>query len=166
MFAADDRVVRTVSTTVVPGAASLTWDGADDAGTTLAAGDYRYVIAATDPLGNAVRVPGLEQFRIARDHEAPHVQRATARSVTAGGVRRIVASWDVQEVHSPNVRSWLLLQQGSSRLSIPLHGSLRTASVRRLLPAGSRAGAWRASFVFIDGSGNRASQAAGTLVVR
>ncbi|MCW2926897.1 MAG: hypothetical protein JWM86_865, partial [Thermoleophilia bacterium] len=112
------------------------------------------------------RVPGLEQFRIARDTVAPVVRRATVRAVSAGGVRRLVVAWDVEEVHSPNVRSWLLLQQGASRRSIQLHGTLRTASVRRVLAADTPAGSWRASFVFIDGSGNRVAHAAGTVVVR
>lgn len=166
VYGPDERVVRTVTLAVDPGVTSLTWDGSDATGVTLGAGDYRYAITATDPVGNAVRVPGLEQFRIARDTAAPAVRRATVRAVTSGGVRRLVASWDVAEVHSPQVRSWLLLQNGATRRSIQLHGTLRTASVRRVLAADTPPGTWRASFVFIDGSGNRTAHAAGNLVVR
>jgi len=164
VYAPDGRVVRTVETHVEPGVNSITWDGAATDGAVLEAGDYRYNLDATDRAGNRVRVPGLEQFRIARDTTAPAVTSATVRHVGAESVRRLVAGWDVTESHSPQVRTWLLLQQGSARRSMRLHESLQRATVRRTsdLPAGT----WRVSFVFVDGSGNRTSQGAGSIVVR
>lgn len=164
VYAPAGTVVRVIEASVEPGTTTLTWDGAAGDGAIVAAGDYRYNLDATDLLANHVRVAGLEQFRVARDTAPPKVASATARWIVAGGNRRLVASWDVTEVHSPQVRTWLLLQQGERRESLQLHDSLQKASVRR--PMQLATGTWSASFVFIDGSGNRASTSAGSILVR
>ncbi|MCW2923275.1 MAG: FlgD Ig-like domain [Thermoleophilia bacterium] len=164
IYAADGRVVRTVAATVDPGPGSIAWDGAGSDGAAVAPDAYRYAIDATDPAGNHMRVPGLEEFHVARDTDVPVVRSATARLVEAGHVRRIVAGWDVDEVHSPNVRSWLLLVSGSDHRSIALHTTLQQATVRRVvdLPKGT----WSTAFVFLDGSGNRTSRRVAPIVVR
>jgi hypothetical protein len=163
VYGPDGAVVKSSSSSVLPGTATLTWDGTGVDGATLGPGEYRYNLDATDLAGNAVRVPGLDDFEIARDTTPPTVRTATVRHLVASGTHRLVASWDVEEVHSPNVHTWLLLQSGSQRQSFDLHATLQKATVRRIvtLPRGT----WRASFTFVDGSGNRASQAAGTIVV-
>lgn len=163
IYGEDDRPVRTTEQQVLPGIASFGWNGADDHGTILGPGDYRYVIAAVDPLRNAVRIPGLEQFRIARDTTAPRVETANARYV-ATGQRRVIASWNVHEVHSPAVRSTLLLRRGATTRTLQLHGSLQQATVRKPQVLGR--GTWTVTFVFVDGSGNRTQRSAGSIVVR
>lgn len=164
VYAADARAVRSLRQDVVPGPVTLTWDGTGSDGTTLGVGDYRYNIDAVDLAGNRVRVPGLDHFRIARDTTPPNVRSASARHVASGGTRRIIAGWDVEEVHSPQVRSWLLLNDGRRRVSIALHDRLARATVRRIVAL--EPGTWRATYVFRDGSGNRRSHPAGNVVVR
>ena len=63
--------VRSIDQVVEPGGVLLAWDGAASDGRILAAGTYRYAITARDLAGNALTVPGLEEFRIARDTTAP-----------------------------------------------------------------------------------------------
>ena len=164
VYGAGDEPVRTLSTAVEPGVVTLTWDGADGAGAIQGAGDYRYNVDAVDVVGNRIRVPGLDRFRIARDTTPPVVQTATVRVVGTGSARRIVASWSVTEEHSPQVTTWLLLTSGARTERIQLHDSLQQATVRR--PSTLGAGTWRATLVFGDGSGNRVSKDAGSFEIR
>lgn len=164
VYASGDQPIRTLSSTVEPGLVTLTWDGADAAGTILGAGAYRYNIDVVDPVGNRARVAGLDRFTVARDTTPPTVQTASVRAIGTGTSRRVVASWAVTEVHSPKVTTWLLLTSGARTERIRLQESLQKATVRRpiTLPAGS----WRATLVFADGSGNRVSRPAGTFGIR
>lgn len=163
VYGPDGGVVRSVPADVLPGPATLSWDGTAADGSTLGPGEYRYNLDAVDLAGNHVRVPGLDEFEIARDTTPPTVHTASVRHLVSGGTRRLVASWDVEEVHSPNVRTWLLLQSGAERQSLDLHPSLQRATVRRIVTLAR--GTWRASYTFVDGSGNRTSSPAGTVVV-
>jgi len=165
MYGADGATLRSIDQTVEPGAVQLTWDGAAASGAILGAGEYRYTINTMDLAGNALPVAGLEEFRIARDTTKPVVKLATLKYLTTGVLGpRLIASWNVEEVHSPNVRTYVILRAGGATRSILLDDRARVNTMRHsvTLPAGK----WRASYVFIDGSGNRASQAAGTLTVR
>lgn len=164
VYAPDGAAVRSVESAVLPGPATISWDGAAADGSILGPGEYRYNVDATDRAGNRVRVAGLDQFTIARDTTPPAVRHATVRHLVAGGTRRLVVSWDVEEVHSPNVRTWLVLTDGTRRMSFALHQTLRAATVRRVVTLAP--GSWRAGFVASDGSGNRTRQALGTVVVR
>jgi hypothetical protein len=164
VYGASGALVRRIPATTEPGSATLSWDGARADGTILGPGDYRYNIEARDPLGNRIRVPGLQQLRIARDTTPATVVAASARIVGSGQPRRVIASWDVDEVHSPMVRSWLVLRDGERRASIALHDSLQQATVRR--DTRIESGTWRATMVFIDGSGNRSQRLVGTFTIR
>jgi hypothetical protein len=163
VYGGDGAVVRTIRADVVPGPATITWDGTAADGSTLGPGEYRYNLDAVDLAGNRVRVPGLDEFEIARDTTPPTVRSVAARHVIAGGTRRVIASWDVSEEISPQVHTWLLLQNGDHRETLDLHPTLQKATVRRLVTLAR--GTWRATFVFSDGSGNRTSSAAGSFVV-
>ncbi len=164
VYGTDDTPIRSISTEVDPGMLMLTWDGANDAGAIQEAGDYRYNVDLVDPVGNRARVPGLERFRIARDTTPPTVETATVRVIGSGAARRIVVSWAVAEQHSPRVTTWLLLTSGDRTERFQLHDSLQRATVRK--PLSIPAGTWRATLVFGDGSGNRASQPAGSFEIR
>ncbi|MCW2921983.1 MAG: hypothetical protein JWL76_1857 [Thermoleophilia bacterium] len=164
VYGAAATPIRTVSATTDPGVVTLTWDGADASGAIQPAGDYRYNIDVVDPVGNRVRAPGLERFRVARDTTPPTVQTATARVIGTGTGRRIVASWAVTEEFSPKVTTWLLLANGARTERIQLHGSLQRATVRK--PITLAAGSWKATLVFGDGSGNRVSRSAGSFEIR
>jgi hypothetical protein len=121
-------------------------------------------VVAVDLLGNRVRVAGLEQFTVARDTTPPTVRTASVRSFVTAGQRRLIASWDVDELHSPQVHSWLVLQQAGTTRLVELHPTLQRATVRRLVTLAR--GTWTASFVFEDGSGNRATRPVDSIVVR
>ena len=165
IYGAGDAVVRTIETSVDPGTTTLTWDGTGTDGAILGAGEYRYLLAVRDRAGVRVRVPGLEQFTIARDTAAPKVNSGAVRIVGSGSARRAVATWSVEEVHSPVVSTWLVLaRDGGDNQSVKLHDSIHAATVRR--PITLTAGSWRATLVFIDGSGNRAQHPAGAFTVR
>jgi hypothetical protein len=164
VYAPDGRVRRRMPTTVVPGRTAFDWDGADDAGTVVEPGEYRYNVVALDLVGNRARIPGLEHFEVARDTTAPRVVDASLRVVGTGATRRAIASWNVDEPLSPVLRSWLVLGDGTRTTSIRLHESLRQATVRRAVKLGP--GTWRATLVFIDGSGNRTQHPAGSFTIR
>lgn len=164
VFAANGSVLRTTSAPLLPGVHRLAWDGADDSGTIAGAGSYRYNVTTIDLAGNRGRIPGLEQFVVARDTTAPTVVSSSVRVVGAGSARRVIAAWHVNEVHSPNVRSWLLLRSSDRRVSVKLHDHMQKATVRRHVAL--ETGTWRATFVFIDGSGNRTQRAVAPFVVR
>jgi hypothetical protein len=165
VYAEDGPVVRTLLQDADPGSAAISWDGTSSSGATVAAGVYRYAFDVVDRMGTRIRVPGLGAFRVARDSTAPVVLSGTVRQgARVGGQRRLIVQWQVQEPLSPCVRSWLLLRNGDTALTVRLHDSLQTATVRRL--AALHPGTWHATLVFIDGSGNRARHAAGALVVR
>jgi hypothetical protein len=164
LFAPSASVVKTITTTTDPGPTTLTWDGTGADGATVGAGEYRYNVVAVDLLGNRVRVAGLEQFTVARDTTPPTVRTASVRSFVTAGQRRLIASWDVDELHSPQVHSWLVLQQAGTTRLVELHPTLQRATVRRLVTLAR--GTWTASFVFEDGSGNRATRSVDSIVVR
>ncbi|MCW2961447.1 MAG: FlgD Ig-like domain [Thermoleophilia bacterium] len=164
VYGADDTPVRTTEQSVAPGSVQLAWDGAANDGTIVPAGEYRYAVTATDLVGNQQLVAGLGTFTVARDTTPPVAKRGTVSwGVTKAGPR-ITASWDVEEVHSPRVKTYLALASGTTRTSMLLHETLQKATVRR--PTTLAAGTWRVSYVFIDGSGNRTNLPAGTFVVR
>jgi hypothetical protein len=164
VYGPDGALVRTVATRTGPGSVTLTWDGARADGTIVEPGDYRYNIEARDPYANRIRVPGLEQFRVARDTTPPTIVSASMRVVGTGADRRAIVGWHVEEPHSPIVRSWLVLRDGDRQVSIKLHEQLQQATVRRALDL--EAGSWRATIVFIDGSGNRSQRLLGTFQLR
>jgi hypothetical protein len=164
LYAANATVVRAITVHADPGPVTLTWDGTGTDGATLGAGEYRYNIDASDPLANRVRVAGLEQFTVARDTVPPTVRSASVHSLGIGAQRRLVVSWDVEEVHSPQVHSWLVLAQGGVTKLVELHPTLQRATVRRPIVLGR--GTWTTSFAFEDGSGNRTTRAAESIVVR
>ncbi|MEO6867200.1 MAG: hypothetical protein ABI200_04190, partial [Gaiellales bacterium] len=164
VYQPDGAVIRTMTQTVDPGSLTFTWDGGMTDGSIVEAGEYRYNLDAVDRLGNKVRVPGLKQFSVVRDTTKPTFKSAQVRHVRSGGTGRIIAGWEVEEIHSPQVRTWLMLRKGSERASIKLHDRVQKATVRRATTLAP--GTWNATFVFIDGSGNRTSHNAGQLVVR
>ena len=164
VYAADGSLLRGVVANVEPGTHALAWDGTDRTGATVEPGEYRYNVDARDLAGNRMRVPGLQQFTVARDTTPPTVVAASMRIVGAGASARAIVSWDVDEVHSPHVRSWLVLRSGDQSSSIRLHDRIQQATVRRSLDVGP--GSWRAVAVFIDGSGNRTTRLLGTFAVR
>jgi hypothetical protein len=164
IYAPDGRLRRRVPAVVTPGNTTFSWDGADSAGTIVGPGSYRYNMVAADLVGNRSRIPGLEGFEVARDATAPRVVEAGVRIVGTAGTRRAIASWNVDEPLSPIVRSWLVFGDGTRTTSIKLHDSLRQATVRRAVDLGP--GAWRATLVFIDGSGNRTQHPAGSFTIR
>lgn len=164
VYGADGAVLRAVDATAEPGAVTLTWDGSRTDGTVLEPGAYRYNIEARDLVANRTRLPGLDEFEVARDGERPSIVAASVRVVGSGGSRRAIASWDVDEVHSPIVRSWLVLRSDAGSKSVALHDRLQAATVRRAIDVSP--GVWTATVVFIDGSGNRVQRGLGELRVR
>jgi hypothetical protein len=164
IYGDDGGLVRSIAARVVPGHSTLAWDGSSSDGSIAPVGDYRYNVDVRDPAGNRVRVPGLQQFRIARDTVKPTIVSTTVRIVGNGASRRVIAAWDVDEQHSPQVRSWLVLRSGTQSTSIRLHDSIQQATVRRALSIAP--GTWSATMVFIDGSGNRSQRRLASITLR
>ncbi len=164
VYADDGSLLRGVVANVEPGVATLAWDGTRPDGTTVDAAEYRYNVDARDLAGNRRRVPGLEQFAVARDTTPPKVVSASMRVLGSGASSRAIVGWDIDEVHSPIVRSWLVLRSGDQSASVRLHDTAQQATVRRSLTVAP--GSWRAVVVFIDGSGNRSAKLLGTYTVR
>lgn len=164
IYGADGARVHAATTRVVPGRSTLAWDGTIEGGAAGAVGAYRYNVDARDLAGNRIRVPGLQQFEIARDTDKPVVVTASLRIVGTAANRRAIASWNVTETHSPQVKSWLILRSGSESSSIALHDSIQQATVRRALTVAP--GTWTATMVFIDGSGNRTQHRLGSYKIR
>lgn len=164
VYAPDGKLARGVFADAMPGDATLAWDGARRDGTIVDPGEYRYNVDARDLAGNRIRVPGLEQFTVARDTTPPTIVSASMRIVHTSTGNRAIVGWDVDEQHSPRVRSWLVLRSGDASTSVRLHESIQQATVRRDLTIAP--GSWRAVIVFIDGSGNRSQRLLGTYDVR
>lgn len=164
VYSSEGTVLRAIDATAEPGHVTLAWDGTRTDGTILDPGEYRYNVEARDLAGNRVRLPGLETFEVARDAAAPVVVAASIRVVGAGAGRRAIATWDVDELHSPVVRSWLVLRRDGESRSVLLHDRLQAATVRRVVDVA--AGSWTGTMVFIDGSGNRAQRGLGTFQLR
>ncbi|MCW2973446.1 MAG: hypothetical protein JWN72_1719 [Thermoleophilia bacterium] len=165
VYGADGVAIHHATQVAEPGLATLTWDGTRSNGTTVDAGEYRYGLVAVDLAGNRQVLPGLKVFRVARDTAPPTVVAASVRYLNNGALGpRVVASWQVTEPLSPHVRTFLVLANGSSHQSILLADGPQARSMRRSVTLGR--GRWIATFVFLDGSGNRASRSGGALVVR
>jgi hypothetical protein len=165
IYAPDGRQVRSLSQPVEPGQSTFAWDGAAADGSTLGAGEYRYVVVATDLAGNRLELPGLRSFQIARDGTPPTIRTTTVRYLDNGALgARIVASWQVEEPLSPRVRTFLLLSNGAQHQSLLLDEASQGRGLRRQLKLSP--GTWHTTFVFLDGSGNRASRPGADLMVR
>ncbi|MCW2955785.1 MAG: FlgD Ig-like domain [Thermoleophilia bacterium] len=164
VFGADDTPIRQVALDAVPGYVDLAWDGASADGTIQPAGEYRYAVTATDFAGNQQLVAGLQSFVVARDTTPPSGGSGSVRHVSSKEGRRLVITWKVEEVHSPKVRTFLMLSKAGSRQSILIDEERQQGTVRR--PTTLSSGTWNARFVFIDGSGNRMNLTADSFVVR
>lgn len=165
VFGSDGTVLREQEQAVEPGAVPLSWDGAAADGTIQPPGRYRYNVRIVDMAGNDTLAPGLRWFEVTRDRTPVAVRSASARYINGGSLpARLAARWDVEELHSPRVRTWIVLTGPAARRSVLLHSQDRTRGLRH--PVTLPAGTWRATFVFIDGSGNRTAHRIDPLVVR
>ena len=165
IYGADAAPVKTLSQVAEPGLSTFTWDGTAADGRTLGAGDYRYVVVATDLAGNRMELPGLRSFHIARDTTPPKIVAASVRYLDNGALgARIVANWQVEETLSPRVRTFLVLRNGAVHQSLLLDEASQARGLRRQLKLAP--GTWHTTFVFLDGSGNRMSQTGADLMVR
>lgn len=165
IYDAAGTAVRRIDQRVEPGTSTIAWDGAAAGGTILGPGEYRYAVRAIDPAGNRLVLAGLGAFEVARDTTPPVVTSASLQYATGAPLgARVVARWNVVEPLSPHVRTTLVLASGATRHRIVLDERARVRAVRRKVRLA--AGTWHAAYVFVDGSGNVTTRAAGAFVVR
>jgi hypothetical protein len=159
VFADDGHLVRQISMGVTSvGYTVLRWDGTGPDGTTpLGPGAYRYSIDATDLAGNHRVVPGLGAFMIARDTTAPTITTARLKYLGSPrkGYRRFSVVWRLDEPLSPVMGLSVVVRGGKVLRTHTIGSTSRTGTERFDLPVPT--GRYTATFVAVDGSGNKAT---------
>ncbi len=164
IYNTDGTVVRTLTTTAVPGHWKVQWDGAGSDGRTQQPGSYSYTVIVTDPAGNSVPVAGIGGFTILRDRTPPTITLGRIRYLSGARRRLLRIRWIVHEQVSPVLRTSVVLRRTGSTISInvPSTAARGTVTVSRRIPAGT----WRATLNVVDGSGNRSTRPLGTLTLQ
>ncbi len=98
VFDSTGREVRRVSTSLGRGAGTITWDGLDNRGKPVPAGDYAAELTVTDIVGNRALVKHEQPLRVVKDELPPNLRLMTIRE--SRGVTLVTATaFDAQSAH-------------------------------------------------------------------